>query len=99
MTLDERISTLGFDPARPGPRIQRWKYDLLRRAILDAVPGGSTGVALDELSEAISVRISEHQLRRLGSLNWYLVTVKLDLEARGEIERIPDVHPQMLRRR
>jgi hypothetical protein len=32
-----------------------------------------------------------------GSINWYVTTVKLDLEARGEIERIQGKAPQRLR--
>jgi hypothetical protein len=32
-----------------------------------------------------------------GSISWYFTTVKLDLEARGVIERIPNKAPQRLR--
>ena len=32
-----------------------------------------------------------------GSVSWYIVTVKLDLEARGIVERLPNIKPQMLR--
>lgn len=32
-----------------------------------------------------------------GSIPWYVTTVKLDLEARGEIERIRQSSPQRLR--
>ena len=32
-----------------------------------------------------------------GSIGWYVTTVKLDLEARGVIERVPNVTPQQLR--
>ena len=32
-----------------------------------------------------------------GSTGWYTTTVKLDLEARGVIERIPNSSPQQLR--
>ena len=32
-----------------------------------------------------------------GSISWYVTTVKLDLEAKGMIERIPKVSPQQLR--
>ena len=32
-----------------------------------------------------------------GSIKWYLETVKLDLEARGVIERVPKTRPQLLR--
>ena len=31
-----------------------------------------------------------------GSVSWYVTIVKLDLEARGELERIPGSSPQNL---
>ena len=31
-----------------------------------------------------------------GSVTWYVTTVKLDLEARGVIERIPKSRPQRI---
>ncbi|MCZ7544494.1 MAG: hypothetical protein M5R40_13685 [Anaerolineae bacterium] len=33
-----------------------------------------------------------------GSVGWHVTTVKLDLEARGLIERVPQSRPQRLRR-
>lgn len=32
-----------------------------------------------------------------GSVMWYVTTVKLDLEARGEIKRVPNSRPQLVR--
>lgn len=32
-----------------------------------------------------------------GSIGWYYTTIKLDLEARREIERIPGSKPQLIR--
>jgi len=45
------------------------------------------------------VSLIEYQLRNRfeGSISWYVTTVKLDMEARGEIERVPDSNPQQLR--
>ena len=34
-----------------------------------------------------------------GSISWYYTTVKLDLETRGIIERIPNSRPQVIRLR
>jgi hypothetical protein len=99
MRMDQdKIVTLHPDPARSGVRIDRWKYDLVRRAILTTVPRRLGGYPFRELPAALRGIIPQAQLRRLGSLTWYTVTVKLDLEARGEIERVPGVQPQRLRR-
>jgi len=32
-----------------------------------------------------------------GSVSWYFTTVKLDLEARGILERVPGERPQRIR--
>jgi hypothetical protein len=32
-----------------------------------------------------------------GSVMWYVTTVKLDLEARGEIKRVPNSRPQLVK--
>jgi hypothetical protein len=31
-----------------------------------------------------------------GSILWYYTTVKLDMEARGEIRRVPNSRPQVI---
>jgi hypothetical protein len=45
------------------------------------------------------VSLVEYSLRNRfeGSIPWYVTTVKLDMEARGEIERIPERGEQKLR--
>jgi hypothetical protein len=32
-----------------------------------------------------------------GSVNWYVTTVKLDLEARGTVQRVPNSRPQLVK--
>jgi len=32
-----------------------------------------------------------------GSVMWYVTTVKLDLEARGQIKRVPNSRPQLVK--
>ena len=32
-----------------------------------------------------------------GSITWYVTTVKLDMEARGEVKRVPNSRPQLVR--
>ena len=65
--------------------IPKWKFDLLRRAILDVLQAGD--IKWMDLTNSVRARISEDNLSRMGKLGWHVVTVKLDLEVRGEIER------------
>ncbi len=77
--------------------IPRWKYDILRAAILDAVAGsGDAGFAFADLKEAVRARLSPDTLDRLGSLGWHITVVKLNMEVEGELRRIPKVTPQRI---
>ena len=51
-------------------------------------------IAYEDLSDRMIVRLQEHFD---GKVVWYVVTVKLDLEARGLIERIPKTSPHQVR--
>ena len=95
----ERVPCLHPDPGKKGTRIERWKYELLHAALLEAIPLSEEGIPFKELTARLEEVHSEEKLQRLGSLMWYLVTVKLDMEARGEIERVPAKRPQHIRRR
>ncbi|MBB5515030.1 hypothetical protein FHS89_001040 [Rubricella aquisinus] len=75
--------------------IPTWKFDLLRAAILDALSGGPMKNA--DLKDAVGSRLSPDDLSRLGKLGWHVITVKLELEVRGEIERIPGQKPLTIR--
>ena len=84
-------------PGKQPTRIDRWKYDLVRSAILQVVPADDKGVEFDRLAELVEHQIPAEDLKRFGTVSWYTTTVKLDLEARGEIERVPGSGPQTLR--
>lgn len=92
----ERIQTRHPQPDKSGPRILRWKYDAVRRAILEALPREEPGLPFQDLNGAVGRHLTTEESASLGSLPWYVVTVKLDLEARGEIARVQGARPQSL---
>lgn len=71
------------------PRISRRKYELVKSAILEIIPNTNPGIPFKTLADGVA---------EVGSIGWYTTCVKLDLEARGIIERIPGVSPQRLRK-
>ncbi len=74
-----------------------WKFDTVRSAILDAVASaGSGGLPFSALPAAVSDRLSDADARDLGSLGWHVTTVKLELECRGELQRMKGISPQRL---
>jgi hypothetical protein len=90
--MAETFLTLHPDPAKKGVKIEKTKYDAMRNAILETLKRDGT-MPFMELAALI-----EDQLhgRFDGSVMWYYTTVKLDLEARGEIRRVPKTQPQMV---
>lgn len=90
---EEKILTLHPEEGKKGVNINRAKYEMIRQTILNAIRSQGT------ITFRGLVSLVEYNLRHRfeGSIPWYVTTVKLDLEARGEIERIPGSGEQQLR--
>lgn len=86
---EERVQTLHPDPDKQGLSVVKWKYEAVRQLILDAVPADGEGIAFSQLPTVVREGLEPQLLQDLGSVNWYTTSVKLDLEARGEIRRLP----------
>ncbi|MYA03268.1 MAG: hypothetical protein F4Y37_01440 [Caldilineaceae bacterium SB0664_bin_22] len=69
---------------KKGVRIDRAKYDPIREAIL-AVLEAEGPCRFMRLAERVEERLGDNFP---GSVSWYTITVKLDLEARGVVERV-----------
>ena len=92
MAAEEFFMTAHPEPKKPGARIEKAKYDLMRNAILEKL---RTYGALP--FEKMGNMIEEQLLKKFdGPVIWYYTTVKLDLEARGVIRRVPNTEPQLL---
>ena len=72
--------------------MEKAKYDLMRNAILEKLQRhGSLPF------EKLGNMLEEQLLKKFdGPVIWYYTTVKLDLEARGVIRRIPNSEPQRI---
>lgn len=98
MYIEDKVVCETPTPGKQPVRIARWKYDLVRSAILAVVPADECGVEFSRLPGLVEGQLSASDLEKLGSASWYTTTVKLDLEVKGEIERVPGSRPQRLRR-
>jgi hypothetical protein len=92
----KRIQLLHPDPDKSAPRIDLWKYRAVKSAILLALSADPT-VRFSALPDIVRTNLSPDEVEKLGSVSWYTTSVKLDLEARGLLERIPGSRPQALR--
>lgn len=93
----ERILTL-HPAGKRGTRIARDKYEVMKLALLKAIPRGRAGVPFRELAERVRPHLDPAVYGAGDSVTWYVVTVKQDLEARGLVEQVPGKGPQRLRR-
>jgi hypothetical protein len=90
--MKDIVRTLHPDK-KQGVNISREKYEVIRNAIL---------CALQEKKEMTFMNLSRAVEKEVngnfdGSVMWYVTTVKLDMEARGEVKRVPNSRPQLVR--
>lgn len=78
---------------KQGVNISREKYEMIRNAIL-CVLQTQKQISFMNLSRAVEKEVNG---KFDGSVMWYVTTVKLDMEARGEIKRVPNSRPQLVR--
>ena len=78
---------------KQGVKISREKYEMIRKAIL-SVLRTQKEMTFMKLSRAVE---KEMHGTFEGSVTWYVTTVKLDMEARGEVKRVQNSRPQLLR--
>ena len=93
MSSPDRILTL-HPEGKQGVRIDKAKYEAMRAAILGAL-GGEDEMSLAEIRAGVVEALSGNFD---GSIGWYFMAVKLDLEARGELRRLEGRGPQRLAR-
>lgn len=88
---DEKVLTL-HPEGKQGVNILKRRYEQVKEAITDVLLDNNE-VTFSELTEQVNNRIARSFD---GAVPWYVTTVKLDLEARGIIRRVPESTPQRL---
>lgn len=89
---EEKIMTLHPDGKR-GVNILKRRYDVIKNFILKTLKSRKE-ISFEELTDMAVITLSK---TFDGKVVWYMVTVKLDLEARKIIERVPKTSPHKLR--
>lgn len=84
----EMFQALHPDPEKKGMRVTKETFNTYKEAILQVVPTDEEGIELWAIPEAIEPHIPAQLLTETSAM-WWTMTVKLDLEARGVIERVP----------
>lgn len=93
----ERITILNPNTGRTDGTIAADRYRAMKTALLRVLGRGRKGVPFAELSRRAQPHLPAAVFEG-ASIGWYTTTVKLDLEARGVVERLPGRGPQVVRR-
>ena len=96
MQRDEKVRCDNPEPGKKPVRIARWKYEAVRQAMVGVLSMDRDGVPFRDLAARVRSRLEPHELERLGSVSWYTTVVKLDLEAKGRVRRVPGSRPQVV---
>ena len=67
--------------------VPTWKFDACRDAILAELADGP--VPASDMAARVGAHLTETQRADLGALGWHVTTVRLEMEVRGEIARLP----------
>lgn len=89
------IATKNPGKGKQGPRIDAERYDAMKIALLAVIPKTGDGVRFSDLEALVKKRLPKAAFVG-ASIPWYATVVKLDLEARGLIRRVPGSSPQRL---
>ena len=90
--MEDKIRTL-HPEKKQGVKISKDKYEIIRKAILSTLRKQKE-MTFKNLSCAVAKEVDG---TFDGSVTWYVTTVKLDLEARGEIKRVRHSRPQLVK--
>ncbi len=92
--MEERIETR-HPQGKKGVNILKRRYEQVREALLHILQENGGEMTFEALSDKAEKKLIQDQFD--GKPLWYIVTVKLDLEARGVLTRIPKTSPHRLR--
>lgn len=92
MAKEEKIMTL-HPQGKAGVNILKRRYDFIKDFIVSTVSENEP-ITFERLGDMAIEQLTD---KFDGKVLWYIVTVKLDLEARDVIERIPKTSPHQLR--
>ena len=97
MSKSEMFEAMHPDPEKHGTRVTKDTYDAYKEALLRVIPNSADGIEFGALRNAVVPYLSQ-ELVESTSPGWWTTTVKLDLEARGIIERVSVTGRQRVRK-
>ena len=86
---DDKIEIENVNKPGKSERVDRAKYQAMRKALLAAVPDEAPGLTVPDAKEALLPLLPDELFPQGATAGWWLKAVQLDLEAKGVIKRAP----------
>lgn len=84
---DDKVIVENINTPGRTERVNRMKYDAMRRALLAVLPADAPGVTVAEAKAALLPTLPNDVFPGGKTAGWWLKTVQLDLEAKGLVTR------------
>ena len=95
--MNDKVPCRTPNPDKPGvTNLPAWKFDTIRSAVLDVL-ADKGDVKWADLTGLVGEKLSPEERENMGSIGWHTVSVKLEMEVRGEIRRVPGKGPQIIK--
>ncbi|MCP4559971.1 MAG: hypothetical protein GY873_05745 [Bosea sp.] len=86
---DDKIEIENVNKPGKSERVDRAKYQAMRKALLAALPEEAPGLTVPDAKEALLPLLPDELFPQGATAGWWLKAVQLDLEAKGVIKRAP----------
>ena len=86
---DDKIEIENVNKPGKSERVDRAKYQAMRKALLAALPEEAPGLTVPDAKEALLPLLPDDLFPQGATAGWWLKAVQLDLEAKGVIRRAP----------
>ena len=86
---DDKIEIENVNKPGKSERVDRAKYQAMRKALLAALPEEAPGRTVPDAKEALLPLLPNDLFPQGATAGWWLKAVQLDLEAKGVIRRAP----------
>jgi hypothetical protein len=87
--VGERITVRNVNVPGYTARVDKLKYEAVKKAIMKALPKNGPGLTQAEMLAAVLAYLDEELFPGGAKAGWWAKTVQLDLEARGVLKREP----------
>jgi len=84
---EDKIEVENINTPGRTTRVNRAKYEAMRKAYLAVLPIGEPGLSADQAKEGLKPNLPQDLFPGGATSGWWMKSVQLDLEAKGIVKR------------